>query len=282
MKQQTSYKYCILRYVHDVRTQEFLNVGVLFHAKEAAVLKFRGIEKTGRLSGAFPGIDPQLVLHSIERFQKTFAELVRSDGAAMRTPLELFCKAVLPNDDSSFQWASAGGGICDDSQSAFASVFQRYVGRYERRNAKRVRSDADVWDVLSVELGRRKVLGHLHSTKIKTSLRSYSFQHAWKNHQIHALKPFSLDGTNGDDIADKASHWAGAMRDLARSPQQFQLHLVVGHPQQPHLRDSFASALGLLRDCADGTRTLVHDEQEIPDLAQRIAEDLAVEGNSTQ
>ncbi len=48
MKSQTPYRYSILRYMYDVRTQEFLNVGILFHAPQEAFLRFRGIEKTGQ------------------------------------------------------------------------------------------------------------------------------------------------------------------------------------------------------------------------------------------
>jgi hypothetical protein len=272
MKSQTPYRYSILRYMYDVRTQEFLNVGILFHAPQEAFLRFRGIEKTGRLSGTFPGINPQDVLHSLTRFADEFA---RAEETAQDSTIELIRSAVLPKDDSSFQWAPSGGGLSDDIMEALDSAFLRYVGRYERKSVKRVRSDADVWGVLRTELVRRQVLERLHSAKITTPLRSYHFQHSWQNRQLHALKPFSLDGADGDEIADKASHWAGVMRDLSRSNEQFQLHLIVGEPRQTHLRNSFASARDLLRDCADGRQLIVHDEQDAGNLAEQIARDVA-------
>ena len=46
-------------------------------------------------------------------------------------PQDSFRSAVVPKDDSSLQWAPAGGGVSDDLSSALESVFDRYVGRYE-------------------------------------------------------------------------------------------------------------------------------------------------------
>jgi hypothetical protein len=139
MKPQTPYRYSILRYVHDVRTQEFLNVGILFHAPKKAFLRFRGVETTERLSGAFPDINPQQVLYSLARFSEEFA---RAEEAAQSSPFEAIRDSVLPEDDSSFQWAPSGGGLSDDLMEALDSAFHRYVGRYELKSVKRVRSGA--------------------------------------------------------------------------------------------------------------------------------------------
>ncbi|MES2570290.1 MAG: DUF3037 domain-containing protein [Verrucomicrobiota bacterium] len=277
MKPQTTYHYSILRYVHDVRTEEFINVGVLFHVPESGVLKLRTIQRTDRLSGTFPGVETEEVLHSLKRLSREFGA---RHELARQTAIESIRRAVLPEDDSSFQWASAGGGLCDDASKALESVYQRYVGRYERKNVRHVRSDADVWNVLRAELSHKHVLGCLHSAKITTPLRPYHFEHAWQNYQLHALKPFSLDATDRNKIAEKASQWVGIMHDLSRSKDQFQLHLVIGAPQQSRLQDAFASARDLLKKCAQDTAAIVHDETDIPQLADQIARDVAPEGNA--
>lgn len=275
MKPQTLYRYSVLRYVHDVRTEEFLNVGVLFQSPEAGLLKFRRIEKTGRLSGAFPGIEPQSVIQSLAKMADEFGRIAE---LARESAIEDLRHAVLPKDDSSFQWAPTAGGVSDALDDALESVFQRHIGRYERKYTKRIRHDYDVWETMRAELEKRHVLAHLHTSKISTPLRSYEFQHSWQNHQLHAIKPLSLDGLNGDEIADKASRYVGVMRDLQRSSEQFQLHLIVGHSLHSELEGSFASARDLLRECADGERAIVHEEAEVPQLADQIQRDVASSG----
>lgn len=277
MKPQSAYRYSVLRYVHDVRTQEFLNVGVLFHSAESELLAFRRIEKAGRLSSAFPGMDPRAVLQSLASMTDEFD---RFREFAADCKIEDIRGEVLPVDDSSFQWGPSAGGISDDVEQALESVFQRHVGRYERKYAKRTRHDSDVWNTLKIELERRHVLGKIQRAEITTPMRSYRFQHSWKNHQLHAIKSVSLDGSDGDEIADKASQCVGMMRDLLRSSEQFQLHLVVGESQHAELHDSFASARDLLRECADGARAVMHEESEVSQLADQIQRDVASSGDT--
>lgn len=265
------YRYSILRYVHDVRTEEFLNVAVLFQMQEKGLLQFRATERTGRLTGAFPGINAEAVIHSLRRYAEEFAR-VKID-CAFET-IERARSVVLPKDDSSFQWGATAGGLTDDLGQTFESVFQRYVGRYEKKLQKKVRSDADVWQVLKAELDQRQITRCLHRADIKTPLREYRFQHTWQNHQLHALKPFSLDGESPEDIADKTAQWVGVMHDLFRSMQPFRLHLVIGHSQHAEMQSSYDSARDLLKESAQGVRAEVHDEAEIPQLADRIADDL--------
>jgi hypothetical protein len=125
---ETTYRYAVLRYVHDIRTQEFLNVGVLFHAPESGLLKFRRIERTNRLSGAFPGIEPKTVLETLAGIGEDFARLA---PPSRDTPTEKICHAVIPKDDSSFQWAAPSGGVTDDLDKALESVYFRHLGRYD-------------------------------------------------------------------------------------------------------------------------------------------------------
>ena len=268
---ETNYRYAVLRYVHDIRTQEFLNVGVLFHAPTSGLLKFLRIERSRRLSGAFPGIDTKTFLETLTGIGEDFSRLARQ---SCETPTEKICHSVIPKDDSSFQWSSTAGGLTSDIEKTLESVYFRHLGRYERKNEKHVRRDSDVWAMLRTELVQRHVHERIQSRKIATPLRSYQFPHTWMNHQIHAIKPLSLDGTDGNEIADKASLCVGVMRDLQRSKEQFQLHLLIGATQRPELADSFASARDLLLECADKTRTVVHTEKDIPTLAEQIQKDV--------
>ena len=57
MTEHRSYTYTMLRYVHDVRTGEFLNVGVVHHAASQGRLEFKTCKTFGRAKRMFPDLD---------------------------------------------------------------------------------------------------------------------------------------------------------------------------------------------------------------------------------
>ena len=58
MKDGRPYTYTVLRYVHDVMTAEFVNVGVILHVPSMGLVKARIRPSMGpRLRGVFPDLD---------------------------------------------------------------------------------------------------------------------------------------------------------------------------------------------------------------------------------
>src|SRR5579862_9799793 len=55
MSDRTNYTFTVLRYVHDITTGEFVNVGVVLHAPKAKFLRARMRSTYGRISRFFPG-----------------------------------------------------------------------------------------------------------------------------------------------------------------------------------------------------------------------------------
>jgi hypothetical protein len=62
MKTEREYRYAVLRYEHDIRIEEFLNLGLLFWVLDDKKLKFKYTENKSRLSGAFPDSNPSEIL----------------------------------------------------------------------------------------------------------------------------------------------------------------------------------------------------------------------------
>jgi hypothetical protein len=54
---KTTYSYTCLRYIHDVATGEFVNVGVVLYAPEARYLRAICRDNYGRLKHMFPNLD---------------------------------------------------------------------------------------------------------------------------------------------------------------------------------------------------------------------------------
>jgi hypothetical protein len=59
------YEFQILRYYHDVVTNEFLNVGIVFFVPEENYISSKTIENSNRISAIFHGVDSRFVLKSI-------------------------------------------------------------------------------------------------------------------------------------------------------------------------------------------------------------------------
>src|SRR5262249_11710004 len=113
MSELTSYTYTVLRYVHDIATSEFVNVGVVLHAPKRAYLRAKTRSTFGRLARVFPDLDGNafkrtmsFVENSIARAGDRLNDLFPESG---ETAVE-FATRTLAKDDSSLQWSPLGSG----------------------------------------------------------------------------------------------------------------------------------------------------------------------------
>ena len=147
---KTAYTYTVLRYVHDIATGEFVNVGVVIYAREARYASALCRATYGRLSKVFPGLDGEAFKGMMHYVQSRIEEL----GAELRDELPLdglpasvmdLAQSVLPRDDSSLQWSPPGSGLSDDPSRTLEALFDRLVSSYDERPAKERRTDEEVW-----------------------------------------------------------------------------------------------------------------------------------------
>ena len=121
MKNQYSYTYAVLRYVHDVTGGEFVNVGVVLYAPQAHYLGALCRTTYGRLSKVFPGVNAEHFKALMRHIQNSFEER----GERLSSELQFtspsgvieIAQAVLPKDDSSLQWSPSGSGRTEDRKS---------------------------------------------------------------------------------------------------------------------------------------------------------------------
>ena len=112
---KSTFTYTVLRYVHDIATGEFVNMGVALYAPEAKYISAVCTPRYGRLSKMFLEVNGEH-LKSITRFiQARFEE----HGTKFKTELPLggvpksimdIAHSILPRDDSSLQWSEPNGG----------------------------------------------------------------------------------------------------------------------------------------------------------------------------
>jgi hypothetical protein len=273
MKTEMKYRYTLLRYEHDIRTEEFLNLGLLFWVPDQKTLKFRYTENKSRLSATFPDSSPSEIFECLKELADRFERLERQESAPSGDLLEI-AYSVLPRDDSSLRWACPSAGVTDSAESALEEIYHGLVTRYEHRKTRIARTNHDVWNDLELRLKPHNVLHLISKTIVRSPMRKYEFDHSWRNHQRHIIAPVSLDAEKAEGIADKATEWMGRILDLNRSEDEFSLALVLGTPQKKEFFSEYESAVDLLRNETKSDRMKVVPADDVESFASKTLADM--------
>ena len=126
---KTGYRYVTLRYVHDVVTEEFVNVGVVVFAPDHHFLRARFSTNCVRLNGMFGQIDEAHFKATIEHLEVAFTNQSEHLEPGVKDIHDLVGR-ILPADDSSLQWSRSGGGLTRDPSETLNHLFSRFVERY--------------------------------------------------------------------------------------------------------------------------------------------------------
>lgn len=123
-----NYTYTVLRYIHDIATGEFCNVGILLYSQQPQFLFCYTVEDLNRVKRFFPTTGDSLLtlLREIEdSVNKKRKPFIRAKSAIA------IAYSVLPYDDSSLQWSNEGGGQSDDPEAVLMALFERHCKPYE-------------------------------------------------------------------------------------------------------------------------------------------------------
>jgi hypothetical protein len=116
-----SYSFTVLRYMHDVVTGEFVNVGVVLYAPKARYLSSSCTSRYGRLSDMFYNVNgdyyKKIVGYIEDKLVKDGERLI-SELPFEKLPKSVleFGVKVLPVDDSSLQFSPEGFGITENPE----------------------------------------------------------------------------------------------------------------------------------------------------------------------
>jgi hypothetical protein len=124
---RSAFDYAVVRVVPDVAREEFVNVGVILHARVAGFLGCELALDVDRLRALAAGVD----VASVERHLDAFRGVCAGDpdaGPIARLPVaERFRWLVAPRS-TVIQTSAVHGGVCDDPAEALAELFVRRVG----------------------------------------------------------------------------------------------------------------------------------------------------------
>lgn len=277
MTSKVPYSYTLLRYVHDVLTGEFVNVGVVLFAPSSGLVRFKTRRTIGRLKGVFPDIDRSAFvasMHAVRRALQQVAKHEESAGMFMgQGDAGDIARRALPADSSSLQWSECGTGVTNDVEHTLDRIFDRFVARYDTHNRSR-KTDDDVWRPVRQKLEERNLAQCLQEKSIHGGLDDISFKHAWKNGQWHVYEPLSFDLVDADGIKSKAREWLGHLSAVVAEgrAEPFKAHFIVGAPTNPTLNDAYRTAIAILERAPN--RPEVFEETELDALVSQIEDEV--------
>ncbi len=276
MTEQRPYTYTVLRYVHDPRAGEMLNVGVVLHVPAEHRLLVKARSTFGRVKDAFPDLDGDAFKSAMRAVERGIGAVAKELAATTLLAGDLdaakLARRALPEDDSALQWSAVGSGVTGDVEATLERLFERLV-RHNDDRASRRRVDDEIWRPIRERLAARHVHVPFEPKVVEGALDSITFKHAWKNGLWHVYEPVSLDMADRDGIMDKTRRWLGhlaAVRDASADP--LKLHFILGAPQDVTLRPAYDRAVALFRK-ADLNPEVV-EEGDIDNLVDRIEDEV--------
>lgn len=268
------YSVTVLRYVHDVASGEFVNVGLMMVCGQS-FLEFSVLKRAKRVLQFFPGSRATTIRIALRTAKTAYSQVKKawSVGVVQLTeradPIEDLSKRVVPYDDSGLQWSPVTVGLTSDPQSTFDRLFERLVLRYEDGAAQQRRTDDQVWRTFSKKLENRSVFSHLEEHQVTSKLETVTFEHALKNGKWHLLEPVSFDLASPESVTDKAKRLLGEMTLLSERKDEFKLYFLVGAPNDDEVRDAYEKALRILKEVP--CESAIFRESQADQFASEIA-----------
>jgi len=276
MTTKDPYSYVVLRYVHDVLTGEFVNVGLVMAVPGQAMLLTRSRKTFGRIKNVFPDLDSDAYKAAIAAVERSFRDIKRNTSnedllQRDRTAYD-FARIAVPLDDSALQWSPVGSGLTADPRATFEQLYRRLITRYDRSSIRH-RTDDDVWRLVATQLKENEVPVDLQPKRVEGRTDSVEFRHAWRNGKWHVYEPVSFDLADADNIKDKARRWLGHLTAVRDGVQEdLQVHFIVGRPQMNTLLPAYMKALDIIRHVPFDNQ--VFEDNEIDKVVSKIEDEV--------
>lgn len=276
-----------VRYVHDVLSGEFLNVGVVLICPERSFAGSEFVEQWSRVTAAFPNAELPHLRRVAARIKDACTELWPEKRHQTRLveaiDIMSFIRDIMPLDDASIQFSAPIYGLTPDPHQTLLALAQRYAFKYFPDSPERAaRQDADVWQEFAT------VLASVFSGKtscnfqplIIRSTRSHHYEleveRAWKNGKWNAAQPLSLDLLDPRAIREKAANWSGKVLTVRPSEQNINLLFLLGMPRENASSDVLEAAhdaAAILKENLE-QEAAIYTEDQSRTLAEKIQKDL--------
>lgn len=268
------YSAITLRYVHDVVTGEFINIGVVLYAPEQRFLGAKFAPNQRRISRLFSGADTSHIKRVVAYIEQQFDALSNEVGTGLSlnagARISDVVRRVLPHDDSSLQWSDESAGLTPNPEMALESLYQRQVDRYSHPIATRSQKEKQVTDIFLHGLGAAQEM--LVVKEISNELSAHTFRHAWKNGKWNCYEPISFDLSDSSSMKEKAMKVVGNGLTLADA-EEYKVYFLLGGPGAEHDAEAFKQARGILNKYPTDHELI--DEADLESFSNRVALEIA-------
>lgn len=269
------YQFSLLRYVHNVATEEFVNIGVVMWVPAEKQFLYKLTERYGRLSNFFDGFNSAGYRQMLRELKHRLRDASKQEtNGKVETISDLLPQIVLI-ESGCFQWAAAMGGITLDPSQRLNQLFAEMIERHEDQHDSTRRDEAAVMKGVVERFRQHGIAAKLsENVEIKGGKYSYKFKYGWQNGNRQVMEPISFDYEDKKLVIEKANRWAGRLYNLRQAEDDFQMTGIVAPPQDPHLTEAFNQAIEMLND-APKVRKLIREDQIesfIPEIERDLAE----------
>ncbi|MCL4506676.1 MAG: DUF3037 domain-containing protein [Chloroflexi bacterium] len=279
MSTQIPLQYAVLRFAHDIVTDEFLNIGLALYSQSVRYFKVRILTRYQRITSTFPTADGESYRRYAYHLQADFDEVARDIARGQISFLEelpndisIILKGVLIPDDSEIRFTPPYIGSATNLDVMFEYLYERLVERYIDHQNTGSRSDDDVWQVYKLPLHNASVLARLQPISIPTPYETFEFQHAVRNGVWNLLQPISFDVANPGTISNKAKTWFGAVQILKEASVPHKLFMLLGKPHRDDraLMQAYGRAVNLFQSKSQQLDLRIVEEESAADFAREI------------
>lgn len=275
---KVEYSFAVLRYVHDIVTEEFINIGIVLYAPKANYLNSAFTTHYRRLSEVFSHqIEGDHYRSLVRYLSKRFSEQaarISSEFSFSDLPTNVLeiANSVLPQDDSSFQWSESKSGVTKDLDKTLEYLFTRLVLRYESIKKPASRGDDDIKGIFKKEFEAQKIIPYLRPKHVTAPNYDYNFEYAWKNGAWNLYEPISFDLVDSGSILEKANKWVGRGTSLNRAKENLKLYLLVGQPSTEKNEEAFRNAEKILKQIP--LKHEIVNEKEAEEFSKDLAKEI--------
>lgn len=275
-----AYQFVIIRYVHNLSTEEFVNIGILLWEPRERRVFYLLSERYSRLSNFFEGFNSNGYRSMLRQLKSNMRAVQRNERLLREArSVQDLAETVVSKGPSCFQWSEQMGGVAEDLSIRVRAIFANIVDRhYEKRERSR-RTEHEIYrDMhkrLVQTLRKLDLLKKLESDiVIQGQHFGHKFRIGWQNGTQQFLEPISFDYSQGMDLVEKAYVWSGRLQDLSKQTK-FKMTGVVAPPANEQLKKYYDEALKILEE-SPSIRTIV-EEDKFESFLPEIKQDLLAE-----
>lgn len=270
------YTYCLVKYLHDPKVGEMLNVGVLLVAPAASYVGIRLNRHYERLSKTFAKFDGERYRGIVERIESTVLRFRPRGDLVELFPLndkietvEDVISLISPDRGLSIQFGPMLAGLAEIPETELEHIYEQNVVSQYPQKGKGGRDDEQVWYHYKRSLHEKRIDIYLKPKTFASDSYEYKFDHAFKNENWHVLKPVTMDYAHAQTIQDRATKVLGEASALEGNSEIGTYYILLGEPQLESHKTAYSKAKNLLNKIPIKKEIIEEDAAE--DFAAELA-----------